>query len=123
MDILSHTLSGVAIGATAIHFNNKGFKFNAGLILVCGFAAFFPDLDVITYWSGFDETIGDWFSLEEKGKTLYHQKRWFSHHGLFHSFLMAILFTVVISLFFKAYSKQNWKKVFVLFKLELNNDE
>ena len=107
MDILSHTFSGLAIGATAIHFSNKDIKHKFLIVLVSGVAAFFPDLDVISYWSGFDSSIGEWFNLKDLGVNIYHQKRWYSHHGLFHSLFMAIVFCffcVLISLFFNGWT-------------------
>lgn len=93
MDILSHTFSGLAIGATAIHFVKKGFISKSLIVLTCGLAAFFPDLDVISHWSGFDSTFGEWFDLKQTGVNIYHQKKWFSHHALFHSLIMAVCFT------------------------------
>lgn len=99
MDILSHTFSGLAIGATAIHFTKvKGFKHNSFVVLICGLAAFFPDLDALSYWSGFDSSIGKWLNLKDSGFSIYHQKQWFSHHALFHSLLMAIIFVTVFFL-------------------------
>ncbi len=119
MDILSHIFSGIAIGATAIHFNKESFKYNSGLILVCGLAAFFPDLDAITYWSKFDETIGAFLNLEERGANLYHQKRWFSHHALFHSLAMALVFTFSFAFVLKFLKKVPFMEVFKNYKLEL----
>lgn len=119
MDILSHTFSGIAIGTTAIHFNKKGFKNNLGLILVCGLAAFFPDLDAITYWSKFDETIGEFLNLEERGVDLYHQKRWFSHHALFHSLTMAICFSLIFVMGLKLFKGITFSKVFKTYNIEL----
>ncbi|MBL55968.1 MAG: hypothetical protein CMP61_02155 [Flavobacteriales bacterium] len=111
MDILSHTFSGLAIGATALHFSKKKVSYKMFLLFSCGFAAFFPDLDVITQWSGFDTTFGNWFDLKEKGSLIYHQKRWFSHHALFHSLPMAILFTGILSLYFRLRRRVSWRSV------------
>ena len=111
MDILSHTCSGLAIGATAMHFSNKGVKHKFLIVFVSGIAAFFPDLDVISHWSGFDSTFGEWFDLKESGVNIYHQKRWYSHHGLFHSLLMATIFLAfcaLLGVFFKGW--KTWKK-------------
>jgi len=120
MDIFSHTFSGLAIGATAIHFSNKEFSYNSILVLTCGVAAFFPDLDVISQWSGFDAYFGKWFDLQDSGKIIYHQKRWFSHHALFHSLLMACSFTGLVFVFFKLFSrKEKLLKVFMLNKVFL----
>jgi len=106
MDILSHTFSGLAIGATTIHFSKKGPIYNCLTVLTCGLAAFFPDLDVITQWSGFDSIIGGWFKLDQAGKVIYHQKRWFSHHAFFHSVWMALIFTSVVFLILKIYERR-----------------
>lgn len=111
MDILSHTFSGLAIGATAIHFSKGGFRYKSILVLTCGIAAFFPDLDVISQWSGFDSTFGEWFDLSESGKSIYHQKRWYSHHALFHSITMAIVFVLMVLGIMKLIFKKDWKNV------------
>tara|TARA_B100000963_G_scaffold359525_1_gene387098 strand:- start:2253 stop:2627 length:375 start_codon:yes stop_codon:yes gene_type:complete len=92
MDILSRTISGLAIGATAMHFSNRGLKHKYLIVFVSGMAGFFPDLDVVSHWSGFDSTFGEWFDLRESGVTIYNQKRWYSHHGLLHSLFMASIF-------------------------------
>ena len=105
MDILSHTFSGLAIGATAINFSKKGPIYNFFIVLTCGFAAFFPDLDVITQWSGFDSVIGDWFNLNDSGKVIYHQKRWFSHHAFFHSVWMALIYSSVVFFILKIHKR------------------
>ena len=110
MDILSHTFSGLAIGATVMHFSNKGFKHKFFIVLISGIAAFFPDIDAISHWSGFDSTFGEWFNLKDTGVNIYHQKRWYSHHGVFHSFIMAIsfcFFCALINILFKGWT--TWK--------------
>ena len=95
MDILSHTISGLAIGTTATHFSKRKASHKFLIIFVSGLAAFFPDLDAISYWSEFDSTFGEWFGLRDSGVNIYHQKRWFSRHGFFHSFLMAVVFCAI----------------------------
>ena len=91
MDILTHTLSGVAIGTTVSSFNNSGFKNKLKIVLISGFAGALPDLDVISLWSGFDSTIGDFFNLSARGKEIYSAKYWYSHHAFLHSALAGLL--------------------------------
>lgn len=99
MDILSHTFSGLAIGTVAAQFTKVGKKHQLQTILFCGLAAFLPDLDVISAWCGFDDSIGQIFSLNERGVEIYHKKHWYSHHALFHSLLMSLVFTVSVVAF------------------------
>tara|TARA_B110000459_G_scaffold172091_1_gene193273 strand:+ start:1986 stop:2786 length:801 start_codon:yes stop_codon:yes gene_type:complete len=98
MDIISHTFSGLAVGAALMPFSKKGLKSKLTILLLSGFAGFLPDVDAISYWSGFDSTFGNWFNLDFSGVKIYHDKRWFSHHGLFHSLLMAFILCGVIFL-------------------------
>ena len=120
MDILSHTFSGLAVGATLMPFSKQGLKSKLAILLLLGFAGFLPDVDAISYWGGFDSTFGEWFNLDSSGVKVYHDKRWFSHHGLFHSLLMAFILCGVIflvsNLFRHKQIKQlNWKQESILY--------
>lgn len=99
MDILSHTFSGLAIGACATQFAVLGKRNQIKIIILSGLAGFLPDLDVVSMWSGFDSFIGKWFDLKELGKEIYHKKYWYSHHGFLHSLLSSLLFTLVVASF------------------------
>jgi len=85
MDILTHTLSGVAIGTVVSSFANSGFQDRLKIVLISGFAGALPDLDAISLWSGFDSTIGNFFNLTASGKDIYSAKYWYSHHAFLHS--------------------------------------
>ncbi len=98
MDILTHTLSGVAIGTVVSSFANSGFKNRLKIVLISGFAGAFPDLDAISLWSGFDSTIGDFFNLSVSGEEIYSEKYWYSHHAFLHSMLAGILIAVFLGL-------------------------
>lgn len=100
MDILTHTLSGIAIGTVLSSFTNSGFKEKLKIILISGFAGMLPDFDAISLWSGFDSTIGDLFNLSYSGKEIYSGKLWYSHHAFLHSLLAGILITGLIGLLF-----------------------
>ena len=63
MDILTHTLSGVAIGTVVSSFSNRGILDKVTIVLISGFAGALPDFDAISLWSGFDSTIGSFFNL------------------------------------------------------------
>jgi hypothetical protein len=100
MDILTHTLSGVAIGTVVSSFSSRGFLDKASILLFSGFAGALPDFDAISLWSGFDSTIGSFFNLPLYGKDIYSGKLWYSHHAFLHSALAAILIAGVIGSFF-----------------------
>jgi len=97
MDIITHALSGVAIGSVFIHSSRKKKRFSACILLVSGLGAVLPDIDVISLWSGFDSTFGQWFNLPLSGKEIYSAKLWYSHHAFFHSLLAAAFFTIVLA--------------------------
>ncbi|MBN2570594.1 MAG: metal-dependent hydrolase [Ignavibacteriales bacterium] len=98
MDILTHTLSGVAIGTVVSSFANSGFKNKLGIVLISGFAGALPDLDAISLWSGFDPTIGNLFNLSESGKDIYSAKFWYSHHAFLHSAFAGLLIAGLLGL-------------------------
>ncbi len=72
------------MGVTAIHFVKKYFQVKILIVFTCGLVDFFPDLDVIYFWSGFDSTLGQWFDLNQSGVYIYHQKKWYSQHAFLH---------------------------------------
>ncbi|MBC7451809.1 MAG: metal-dependent hydrolase [Cytophagales bacterium] len=90
MDILIHTLSGTATAACIAACAHTATRNRARLILTGGFAAAFPDIDAFSLWSKFDSTIGKWLGLSASGHDIYFGKRWYSHHGFFHSILAAV---------------------------------
>ena len=98
MDILTHTLSGVAIGTVITSFSNNGFRKKTGIILCAGFGAALPDFDAISLWSGFDSTIGKLFGLIS-GKEIYFSKLWYSHHAFMHSIFASLIFAMLFLLF------------------------
>ncbi len=96
MDILTHTITGVAIGTVMASFTNKGFEKKLLIIIAGGFGACLPDIDAISLWSGFDATLGRLFALNHSGKEIYSAKFWYSHHAFFHSIFAGILIALVI---------------------------
>lgn len=96
MDILTHTLSGIAVGTVAISFLKQSMKEKLLIVAVCGFAGALPDIDAISLWSGFDSTFGKLFNLSHTGREIYSAKFWYSHHAFMHSLLAGVLFAGVI---------------------------
>jgi len=91
MDILSHTLTGIAVGAGVGQFA-KGNTTKWNFVVIGALGGAFPDIDAISLWSKFDGTIGKWLHLSHSGEEIYCGKFWYSHHGFFHSLLaMALL--------------------------------
>lgn len=85
MDILSHTLSGTAIGTVVAAHSGSSFRGKAAIIFFATLGGALPDLDAISYWSKFDSTIGALFGLSHSGKVIYGAKFWYSHHAALHS--------------------------------------
>lgn len=98
MDILTHTLSGIAVGTVAASFTKSGFKDKVKIIIISGIAGALPDLDAISLWSGFDKTIGSLFNLTLKGREIYSAKLWYSHHAFMHSIAAGMMLTVLVAL-------------------------
>lgn len=100
MDILIHTLSGVAIGTVISGFMRKGAKEKLKVIGFSGLGGAFPDIDAISLWSRFDSTFGRVFNLKDSGSTIYFSKFWYSHHGFFHSIAASIILALSIGFIF-----------------------
>lgn len=98
MDILIHTLSGIAIGTVVSSFANSRFKNRLKIVLITGFAGSLPDLDALSLWSGFDSTIGNFFNLAASGKDIYSAKYWYSHHAFLHSAFAGILISGLLGI-------------------------
>lgn len=96
MDILTHTITGFAVGTVLAGFSGK--KNNANIILLSGLGGAFPDIDAISMWSRFDGTFGSLFGLGHTGKEIYVSKFWYSHHAFFHSLLSAFLLAIIIGI-------------------------
>jgi hypothetical protein len=98
MDILTHALSGIAVGTVIVSFSDKKHKGKLGLIGLAGFGAVLPDLDAISLWSKFDSILGSFLGLKNSGQEIYFSKFWYSHHGFLHS-LMAGVIIALLSFF------------------------
>lgn len=99
MDILTHTVSGAAVGAAIAIFAKGGVKTKTAILFGGLIGGFLPDTDAISLWSGFDATFGKFFSLNMSGKEIYSAKLWYSHHGFMHSIAAGALFSLVIYFF------------------------
>lgn len=100
MDIISHTLTGVAVGTVFAAISNDDWKRKCSIIFAGGIGGALPDIDAISMWSRFDSTIGAFLGLEHTGREIYAGKFWYSHHAALHSILaplIIILLAVIIS--------------------------
>lgn len=97
MDLISHTLTGVAVGTVFAAISNDDWKRKCSIIFAGGIGGALPDIDAISLWSRFDTTIGSFFGLEHSGKVIYSGKFWYSHHAAFHS-ILAPLLIILLSL-------------------------
>lgn len=112
MDIVTHTLSGVAIGTVVTSFSKRGYLGKIGIMSLSGFGAALPDFDAISLWSGFDKTFGKIFGLEHSGKEIYFSKFWYSHHAFLHSLLAGFLLAIIIGICFYFLISWRTKKTF-----------
>ncbi|BDD05309.1 metal-dependent hydrolase [Aureibacter tunicatorum] len=113
MDILSHAFSGIACGTVIASYGKNNWKEKASIILAGGLGGAIPDIDAVSMWSKFDQTIGKALGLTASGKSIYVGKFWYSHHGFTHSILASILFTLfflAIISFFKKHSIENTRR-------------
>ncbi|MDR1866359.1 MAG: metal-dependent hydrolase [Bacteroidales bacterium] len=92
MDILTHTVSGLAAGSVLANMTPADVPVcKKWRIMIAGaVGGAFPDMDAISLWSRFDATIGRWFGLEHSGSVIYSGKFWYSHHAFFHSVVAAL---------------------------------
>lgn len=107
MDLVSHTLTGIAVGTVSANFSKKGLKDRLILLLIGGFGGALPDLDAFSLWSKFDSTVGTLLNLSHSGKEIYFGKLWYSHHASFHSIFAPLL---IILLFAILRERKNIKK-------------
>ncbi len=98
MDILTHTLSGVAVASVVANATKTKFANKIVILATGAFAGALPDIDVITKWSGFDSTFGQWFNLPISGNEAFGARLWYSHHAFFHSLLASILFGLLLGM-------------------------
>ncbi|BDD08830.1 hypothetical protein FUAX_12620 [Fulvitalea axinellae] len=98
MDILTHTMTGLAVGTVAAGFSKKSWFMKSKYILAGGFAGALPDVDTVSLWSKFDKYFGPFFQLENSGKHIYSAKFWYSHHGFMHSLLAPIVLLCILAL-------------------------
>lgn len=96
MDILTHALSGVAIGTVISGLSKCRLKHRIGYIAFGGFGGILPDIDAISLWSRFDSTFGRLFRLTDSGKDIYSSKFWYSHHGFMHSIIACLLIGLIL---------------------------
>lgn len=98
MDILTHTLSGAAIGTVVANYNQMTSSRKAKVVLAGAVGGAFPDIDAVSMWSGFDRTLGSLFNLQHSGRVIYGSKFWYSHHAFFHSLIGSLLVTALFFL-------------------------
>lgn len=112
MDILTHGISGLAVGTTVAVFSKSTPLQKIKIGLLGAFGAILPDLDAISLWSKFDITFGKALHLTHSGKEIYFSKFWYSHHGFMHSITAPLLFislSLLISYFYQK-EKEGFKK-------------
>ncbi len=100
MDIMTHTLSGVAFSTMIAAIAKRRLR-ETGLLLFCGgLGVALPDIDAISLWSGFDATIGKFLDLAHAGRDIYFSNYFYSHHNFTHSLVGAVAFSLLAGLVF-----------------------
>ncbi len=98
MDILTHTLSGVAVAGAVAALSNKPLSKKAVLLCCGAMGAILPDIDTITLWSRFDAVIGTCLDMPAHGSSIYFGNYWYSHHNWTHSLAAGALGILMIGL-------------------------
>lgn len=119
MDIISHTLTGVALGTVAATISNESWKGKSVIILAGALGGALPDLDAVSLWEKFDRTIGSFLDLSHSGKEIYFGKFWYSHHAALHS-LLAPIVLILLSILIKAGVTRSFKGQKILGRLKKN---
>ena len=119
MDIVSHTLTGIAVGTVAATVSNSSWKSKGLIILTGGLGGALPDLDAISLWSKFDSTIGSLLRLNHSGKEIYFGKFWYSHHAALHS-LVAPIILILFATTLNVLIRREFKVLDILERLTRN---
>jgi len=106
VDILTHAISGLALGTVIAGISNKKTAESLKIIGLSGFGAVLPDIDAISMWSRFDSTFGKLFHISHSGRDIYSLKFWYSHHVFFHSIAAALLLTFGLGLCFYMFRRK-----------------
>ena len=105
MDIISHSLTGLAIGTVCAHFSSSTWSKKCMILFTSTLGGALPDLDAISLWSGFDSTLGDLLNLEATGRQIYYGQYWYSHHAALHSLIAPFVIIILAMLLTRIYSK------------------
>lgn len=117
MDILIHTFSGLAVGTAAAGLC-KGSGRRKALVVFTGMVAgALPDIDAISLWSGFDQSIGSWLNLSLKGRDIYFGTYWYSHHAITHSLFAAIVCSLSLLGLIKLFKRSHFRRRDMIFPI------
>ncbi|MFY0674097.1 MAG: metal-dependent hydrolase [Bacteroidia bacterium] len=119
MDIISHSLTGIAVGTVVAAFSRHTTPNKALIVLAGGFGGALPDFDAISLWSNFDATIGSVLNVQATGKEIYFGKFWYSHHAAMHS-LIAPLFFILLASMVRFLFKRNYSATVAVKTLKRN---
>lgn len=116
MDIISHTMTGLAGGTVLANISDETWKKKFNIFFAGALGGALLDFDAISLWSKFDRIIGKFFNLSHSGKEIYFGKFWYSHRAFLHSILAPIILIGIFILLnfilrknfdFKKYLKNN----------------
>jgi len=113
MDIISHSLTGVAVATVVATVSNNDWKQSTLLLFTGALGGALPDIDALSLWKKFDVLLGGLFNLNQSGRQIYAGKLWYSHHAFFHSLLAPILL-ILLFILFVLVIKKRFTQVFFL---------
>jgi hypothetical protein len=96
MDVVTQILGGLCVATGVAGMCRCRPAQRVKIILAGGIGGAIPDLDTMTIWPGFDQTIGEWLHLSAPGADFYFGQAWYSHQGFFHSLLGMVLITLLL---------------------------
>jgi inner membrane protein len=118
MDIITHTISGIATGSIIAAFS-KSKKQRLSTLALSAIAGALPDFDAISLWSKFDCYIGSPLHLNHSGKEIYFSKFWYSHHAFMHSLLASLLICALLYFTIKITSNKSFSLTFYTYKYHM----
>jgi len=93
MDIVTQIVIGLCVATVVAGICYCRPAQQIKIILMGGLGSLLPEIDSLTSWEYFDQTIGAWLGFSQTGAQIYFGDSWLGHQGFFHSLLALVFFT------------------------------